>query len=86
MPPPTAVAKASACAESLGAHSSLMVPIIPFSSPRSLAAITAAAPGAMPLLPDLLSNSVRADESLRSASCSLLSTAEDSSISLFSAD
>ena len=63
-----------------------MVPMIPFNSPRSLAAITAAAPGAMPLLPERLSNSVLADDSLLSASCNLLSTAPDSSISLFSAD
>ena len=86
IPPPTAVARASACEASFGAHNSEIVPIIPFSSPLSLAAITAAAPGAIPLLPERLSSSVRAAASFLSAFCRWLFTVVDSSMSFFSAD
>ena len=77
--PPNAVASAVSCSESIGAHNSAMVPMMPLISPRSRAPRMAAAPPAMPLELDLFSNSARAERSCRSVSVIFFSTAADSS-------
>ena len=73
IPPPIAVASALSCDESIGAHNSAMVPIIPVNSPLSRAEITAAAPPAIPLAPEEFSISARNLSLERSASRSLRS-------------
>ena len=73
MPPPIAVAKALSCAESIGAHNSAIDPIMPLNSPLSRAEITAAAPPAMPLAPDVFSISALRRSRFLSASLNLAS-------------
>ena len=77
--PPNAVARAVSCSESIGAHNSAIVPMIPLISPRSRAPRIAAAPPAIPFEFDLFSNSARADRNCRSVSVIFFSTAADSS-------